>query len=69
MDELYENSPEIDRIIIGDGFVDFIKHFKYLGTYISYHMRDDYDIKKRIAAGRRAMGTLSNYWSNNHVDF
>ena len=46
MDELYDNSSETDRITIGDGFVDFTKHFKYLGSYVSYHMRDDYDIEK-----------------------
>ena len=68
MDELYENSSETDRIIIGDVFVNFTKHFKYLGSYISYHMRDDYDIEKRIAAGSKAMGALSNYWNNDHVD-
>lgn len=68
MDELYNNSEETNRIEIEDGFVDFTKHFKYLGSYISYHMRDDYDIKKRIAAGSKTMGALSGFWNNDHVD-
>ena len=31
-------------------------------------MRDDYDVEKRMVAGSRAMGALSDYWNNDHVD-
>ena len=68
MDKLYDDSEETNRIEIEDGFVDFTKHFKYLGSFISYHMRDDYDIEKRIAAGSKAMGALSGFWNNDHGD-
>ena len=69
MDEMYDNADETDRINLEDGsYVDFCKHFKYLGSYASYHLRDDYDIDKRLAAAYGSMGALTNYWNNPHVD-
>ena len=29
--------------MVADGFVDFVKHFKYLGSYISFDLTDDFD--------------------------
>lgn len=60
MEESYENSPETNRITIGDGFVDSTKHSNYVGSNISYHMRDNYDIE-------RSMGSFSIYWNTSHV--
>lgn len=31
-------------IVVKDGFVTFTEHFKYLRSYISYNLRDDFDI-------------------------
>jgi hypothetical protein len=44
--------------------VDFVKHFKYLGSYISFDLMDDYDINKRIAAANKSMGSLKHFWNN-----
>ena len=46
MDLLYDKSPETDRINIKDEFVEFAKHFKYIGSHISCQLSDDYDIEK-----------------------
>ena len=31
-------------------------------------MRDDHDIDKHIAAESKAMGALSGFWNNDHID-
>ena len=54
---------ETKDIQVADGFVSYTKHFKYLGSYISYNLRDDYDIDARLAAAsaselKRKFGTV-----------
>ena len=41
---LYDFSHKTNRINVADGFVDFVKHFKYLGSFISFDLTDDLDI-------------------------
>lgn len=44
---------------------DIPKHFKYLGSDISYSLhQEDYDIKSRIAAATKAFGVLTKFWNN-----
>ena len=47
-DFLYDQIAETRRATIGDGYVEFTKHFTYLGTNVSYNLNDDYDISQRI---------------------
>ncbi len=63
-ENLYDTSPNTQRIEVADGHVDFVKHFKYLGSYISFDLTDDYDINKRIAAANKSMGSLKHFWNN-----
>ena len=42
---------------MADGFVMFTKHFKYLGSYIVYNLRDDFNIQSCITAANQSMGT------------
>jgi hypothetical protein len=49
---------------VTDGHVDFVKYFKYLGSYISFDLMDDYDIDKRIVAANKSMGSLKHFWNN-----
>ena len=42
--------------------------FKYLGSLISYNLRDDDDITARIAAANASMGALKELWRNPHLD-
>jgi hypothetical protein len=63
-ENLDDISPDTQRIVVADGHVDFVKHFKYLGSYISFDLTDDYDINKRIAAANKSMGSLKHFWNN-----
>ena len=49
-DSEYVSLEETATMQVVDGYITFCKHFKYLGTWVSYSLRDDYDILKRIAA-------------------
>ena len=42
--------------------------FKYLGSYISYNLRDDHAEVIRIAAASASMGGLSSFWLDALVD-
>ena len=67
-DALYDDLEETKDICVADGFVSYTKHFKYLGSYISYNLRDDFDVEARIAQASASMGALKNFWDNPHVD-
>ncbi len=47
---LYDNLEETAPIPVSNGRVTFCCHIKYLGSYFSFCLCDDYDIDKRIAA-------------------
>ena len=42
--KLYDKCCETAIIKVKGGFVTFTNHFKYLGSYISYYLQDDYNI-------------------------
>ena len=64
----YDNLPETSLVIFKDGFVTFCRHFKYLGLLISFSLREDHDIMKRIAAANASMGAMSKVWDDDNVD-
>ncbi len=66
-ENLYDTSPNTQRIKVADGHVDFVKHFKYLRSYISFDLTDDYDINKRIAVANKSMGSLKHFWDNSYA--
>ena len=47
-DYLYDIHPETRRAELDDGYVEFTKHFPYLGSFVSYNLKDDFDISRRI---------------------
>ena len=65
---LYDNLKETALIPVYDGQVTFCRHFKYLGSYVSFCLCDDYDIDKRIAAASQAMGALKTMWDCPHLE-
>ena len=67
-EEEYIKLEETRLIVVSDGFVTFCCHFKYLGIWISFSLRDDHDIERRIAAASAAMGALRKCWLDEHVD-
>jgi hypothetical protein len=66
-DSLYKSSPETVEVPMIDWFVSYFSHFKYLGTWISYTLRDDYNISMRIANSTKAMGALGNFYDGHEV--
>ena len=68
-DNLYDESVETQEVEVADGFISFTKHFKYLGTFVSYSLRDDYDVDNRIKKANQSMGALKRFWNNRHVDY
>jgi len=50
IDFKYDALPETKPIPVADGHVTFCRTFKYLGSRISYNLRDDADIEVRLAA-------------------
>ena len=69
-EELYWQSPKTNRILLDDdgSFIDFTAHFKYLGSFISFDLTDDMDIKLRITKVNQAMSALRHFWRNPYVD-
>ena len=45
--ELYDKLDETQPISVEDEFVTCCHHFKYLGSFISFSLCDDYDIEKQ----------------------
>ena len=43
-----------------NGFIAFIKNFKYLGSYISYNLRDGFDMEYCIVSDTNAMRSFEN---------
>ena len=50
------------------GIITFTKHFKYLGGYCSYSLKDDYDVDELMFQVSSAMGALNHFWSDRAVD-
>jgi len=67
-DAMYDTLPETERINVADGYVTFCRTLKYLGSRISYNLRDDNDIDARLSAANRSMGALKEIWRNPHLD-
>ena len=65
----YDKLPETQPVRVADGYVTFTRHFKYLGSYISYNLHDDFNVESHIASASQFMGALKNVWDNPHMDF
>jgi hypothetical protein len=50
-----------------DGFVTYTETFKYLGSWLSFTLRDDTDVEKRIASATKAMGSLGEFFDRNEI--
>ena len=68
--DMYFASDNTKRIYLSDGtsYVDFTAHFKYLGTYISFDLTEDFDINNRITKASREMGRLRHFFQNQYIE-
>ena len=64
----HNNTEETRRIFVGDGYINAINHFLYLGSHTSYHLRDDIDIDRRIAEANKSIGFIGRYFKCVHLD-
>ena len=65
---IYDGLDETKDIEVGNGYITFSRSFKYLGSTISYNLRDNDDVTARIAAANASMSALKNVWRNPHLD-
>jgi hypothetical protein len=65
---LYKVLEETKPIDIKDGCVTFCQHFKYLGSYISFGLTNDYDIEQRLTSATQFMGALKSVWDSLHLE-
>ena len=65
---MYDRLNETQDFPVADGSVSFTRTFQYLGSLISYNLRDDDDITARLAAANASMGALKEVWRNPHLD-
>jgi len=68
--DIYDKLDETQDFKVADGIVTFMRTLWYLGSLISCNLRDDKDIKARIAATNTSMvGALKETWTwNPHLD-
>ena len=65
---MYNYTKETKKILIGEyGMITLTRHFKYIGSYISYSLKYHYDILHRISQASAAMGALNSVWVDNTV--
>ena len=67
-DVVDKRHPETQRVDLDDGYVEFTKHFPYLGSFISYNLKDNFDISKRISKTFQNMGMLKHVWEDPHLN-
>jgi hypothetical protein len=67
-DAKYNALPETAQIDIADGDVTFCQKFKYLGSRISYNLRNDDNIAARLSTANKSMGALKEIWQNPHLN-
>ena len=65
---MYDKLDKTQNFPVTDGFVSFTRTFPYLGSLISYNLRDDDNITSRLAAANTSMGRLKEVWRNPHLD-
>ena len=67
-ESLYITFTETKQIAVAKGNVTFFLHFKYLGSWISFSLRDNQDLDRRIDSVNASMGEMSSFWDDEHVD-
>ena len=66
-ERLYEECAETNEVPMAGGFVSYCCHFKYLGSWMSYNLRDDYDINMRIESASKSFAVLRSFFNRPEV--
>jgi len=59
--KLYDECSETNEVVMKDGFVSYCRHFKYLGSWMSYSLGDDYDIRMQIESAGKSFAALRGF--------
>ena len=65
--KMYNRLDETQSFPVANGFVSFTQTCWYIGSLISYNLRDNNDITARLAATNAAMGRMNKLWRNPHL--
>ena len=66
---MYYDATETEEIDVCEtGIVTFTKKIKYLGSYVYYHLRNDYNIEQRIGRASASMGALQPFFQDPTVN-
>ena len=66
--KMYNRLDKTQSFPVADSFVSFTRTFWYLGSLISYNLRDNNAIAARLAAANASMGRMNKVWRNPHLD-
>ena len=65
IEKYYHRSFKTKKCFLEDhGFISFTKFFKYLNSWISFDLSDEFDIDKRIKSANKTMCALIFYWKS-----
>ena len=67
-ESLYIALIETKQIAVLNGNVTFCPHFKYLCSWISFSLKGDHDVAKRIASVNASMGAMADFWDDDNVN-
>ena len=67
-DFLYDNYNKTQNVDVEHGYIEFTKHFKYLGLSVFYNLQNGYDISQQLIKALQNMGMLKKLWNDQHVD-
>jgi hypothetical protein len=51
-----------EKVSVRDGYITFTQHFKYLGSWISDTLQDDYELDVRLKRAKGQMGSLKPFF-------
>ena len=67
-DKAYDEANEMNSITVSEGFVTITKHFRYLGRFVSYNLRSNYNVDRRLASTSSSIGALDHFWKDISVN-
>ena len=67
-EKLYNKSSGTDDVTMDGGCVTYCIHFKYLGSYVSFNLRDDFDINSRISSANKLLGAMKIFYERPEVN-
>ena len=67
-ESVYIELTEMKQISVADDNVIFCSHFKYLGSWVSFLLRDNNGVAKHIASVNASMRAMAYFWDDDHVN-